>query len=368
MTSQGDPDGLIPQSTFTTPLTLNTDLPDFAPVERNDAQCVTYYNLPMGNYYYTEESYPDNGCWTDPVYNDQYETEAASNAMFPYDNTLFDSDSSNDDARDMNVDGHIVLHTERPHRTLVIYNRYTACQTPTVTPTIPPSGTPTATGIPGPSATETPHPSATPGPGPSATPGPGSSTSTQWGGTGGGELASGESTSRSPAVLGEESNLNPLIEGILESFNNVLGAQTKKLPKTGESASPEGHAKLPSGNTLELNVALDIPKINVHTLLHTGRLLGEELLIGNREVLEYGNIIYAHNSTGSFGKLVELNKGDMIYKTIDQTVHGFVVTDIARVNEYNTGAILKDNRALTLITCDFADNSIRIVVTAQKIN
>lgn len=370
ITSQGAPDGLFPLTTFTTPLTLNADLPDFSTATANDAQCFTYTGLPMGNYYYTEETRPDDECWADPLYNDQYETEASSNDMFPYDNTLFDSDPSNDDARDMNVDGHIVLHTERPNRTLVIYNKFMNCSLPTSTPTptMTQTPTPTVTETPDPTATSTPGPTATPtsGPGPTAT--PGNSDTNQSGGVGGGEIGSGESTSRAPSVLGEESNYNPLIEGIKRSFGKVLGAKTAKLPTTGMAvAFGNNDEQVPSGNVRKADTVLDIPKLHLFQPLYTGEIFGEELILGKDEILSYANMIYAHNSTGAFGDIVNLVPGDMVYKTIGGVTTGYTVIEKMWKYEGDIGLLEEDTNLVYLVTCDYTNPQVRVIVIAKKI-
>jgi uncharacterized repeat protein (TIGR01451 family) len=122
-TSQGAPVDVLPNSTFTTPLSMDSDI--IAQSEGNDAQCVTYDGLELGGYYYDKEAIdlPDN--WEEPKYNDQFATSISTiSDLFPYDDNLFDGDSSNDEERNKDVDGHIVLTAERPDRTLVVLNQY----------------------------------------------------------------------------------------------------------------------------------------------------------------------------------------------------------------------------------------------------
>ncbi len=116
------PGGVLPKTTFNTPLTLNADLIGNDKV--NDAACVTYRNLAVGDYFYSQESITGSGNWADPKYNDQFDTTVSSiSDFFSYDNKLFDSDSSNDDARNKNADGHIILQNERLNRTLIVLNQ-----------------------------------------------------------------------------------------------------------------------------------------------------------------------------------------------------------------------------------------------------
>lgn len=115
--------GILPKTTFTTPLTLNADLIGNDKV--NDATCVTYRHLAVGDYFYSQETISGSGNWQDPKYNDQYDTPVATlSNFFSYDGKLFDADKSNDDSRNMNADGHIVLQNERPSRTLIVLNQF----------------------------------------------------------------------------------------------------------------------------------------------------------------------------------------------------------------------------------------------------
>jgi len=116
------PGGVLPKTNFTTPLTLNADLIGNDGV--NDASCVEYKSLAVGDYFYSQETITGSGSWADPKYNDQFDTTVSSiSDFFSYDNRLFDSDSSNDGARNTNADGHIVLQEERPSRTLIVLNK-----------------------------------------------------------------------------------------------------------------------------------------------------------------------------------------------------------------------------------------------------
>jgi hypothetical protein len=122
VTSQGAPAGVLPLTTFTTPLTYNTDI--LGGISGNDAQCVTYDNLPLGSYYWTEESTPADG-WDAPFYSDQYTgpvTDVVS--LYSYTNQLFDGDQSNDANRNLDADGNIILNAARPTRMLIVVNRY----------------------------------------------------------------------------------------------------------------------------------------------------------------------------------------------------------------------------------------------------
>lgn len=124
VTSEGAPVGQIGNSQFTTPLTFNADV--LSSASGNDAQCVTYSELAIGGYYYTQETISDPSGWASPKYNDQFTTPVTTLAdFFDYDGKLFDGDGTNDAARNKNADGHIVLTNARPDRTLIVLNRQT---------------------------------------------------------------------------------------------------------------------------------------------------------------------------------------------------------------------------------------------------
>ena len=164
-----------------------------------------------------------------------------------------------------------------------------------------------------------------------------------------GEIASGESTTRAP--------LRPIKNG-----------QIERLPQTGVSVSITSDNKLFLKNILEEETTLDIPKINIHTFLYKGQLLEHELLLKNGKIFEYENMIYAHNSTGSFGQIVNLKPGDMIYKTVSKSVSNFIVISVNWVDENNTSILTDNPNALLLVTCDFTNPHLRVVVIAEKIH
>src|SRR3989344_755182 len=119
--SEAAPVGVIGTTTFNTPLSLNSDL--LYTDKTNDAECVTYSELALGGYFYGVETITSSNAWQDPKYNDQYTVAVMDlNDFFNYDGNLFDGDPTNDDARNKNADGHIVLDSGRPDRTLVVLN------------------------------------------------------------------------------------------------------------------------------------------------------------------------------------------------------------------------------------------------------
>jgi cysteine-rich repeat protein len=122
-TSQGAPIGQIPDSVFTTPLTLNADL--IGDDQINDAQCITYDGLSLGGYYYGEEEIVPEEGWEEPLYNDQNQTPIEDlDDFFNYSGELFDENPANDSERNTDADGHIALTQNRPERTLVVLNQY----------------------------------------------------------------------------------------------------------------------------------------------------------------------------------------------------------------------------------------------------
>jgi len=101
----------IPDSIFTAPLSLNSDL--IGDNQINDAQCITYDGLSLGNYAYGEEIISDPLNWEIPLYNDQHIVDVNDLDDF----FEFDTDNTN-------ADGHIVLYEGRPDRTLAVLNQY----------------------------------------------------------------------------------------------------------------------------------------------------------------------------------------------------------------------------------------------------
>lgn len=121
----GDTTGELTSTFVATPMEKNTRLLDWS--TENDANCTTYTDLEMGNYYYGEEvihgGNPAN--WEVTMYHDD-----AGEYIYNFDyftahsNHLFDDDSTNDWNDVYTADGHIPLYCEEPHATLVVVNRY----------------------------------------------------------------------------------------------------------------------------------------------------------------------------------------------------------------------------------------------------
>jgi hypothetical protein len=113
--------GVFATSTFSMPLTLNTDLFDKDGV--NDAQCVTYNNLKLGSYYYGKETITGSG-WDTPKYNDSFNAgSTAITKVSAYSGELFTSSTSDDANRNQTADGNIVLTESKPSKTLLIVNK-----------------------------------------------------------------------------------------------------------------------------------------------------------------------------------------------------------------------------------------------------
>ncbi len=118
----GTSTGVIPTSIFTTPLSFNANL--IGSDQTNDAECIVYDGLEIGNYFYGEEQITGSN-WLEPLYNDQHILPVSDLTDFlPYSGELFTPTTTDDQSRDTNVDGHITLSTQRPNRTLVILNQY----------------------------------------------------------------------------------------------------------------------------------------------------------------------------------------------------------------------------------------------------
>jgi len=195
--SGGAPTGIIGTSSFTSPLVFSKDI--FASFLGNDAQCTTYSSLAIGAYYYGEESIVPASGWEDPKYNDQFTIPVVSLAdFFGYDNNLFDGNTSNDDSRNRNVDGHIVLNDQRPNRTLIVLNQFEE------------NGGNTGGASPSPTPSPTPSPSAQQSPTPT----------TSSGGTNNNSLSDNSSGSTGGQVLG--SNTGPQVLANTGSIKNDI--------------------------------------------------------------------------------------------------------------------------------------------------
>lgn len=124
------PVGTFGTSVFTMPLVYNTDI--LSGVPGDDAQCITYDDLALGGYYYSQETIEGPGTWEATKYNDQFTVIISTIAdFFLWDGKLYDGDASNDTGRQENADGHFNLSSERPNRTIVAYNKHVITPTPT---------------------------------------------------------------------------------------------------------------------------------------------------------------------------------------------------------------------------------------------
>jgi hypothetical protein len=107
----------------------------------NDADCVTYSNLDLSTYYYSELSVSGSQ-WivssTSPKYNDQL-TQSVNNIfdLFPYSGELFTATTTDDVSRNVNADGQITLTADRRDVTLVTLATYAKtapqCMIPEIT-------------------------------------------------------------------------------------------------------------------------------------------------------------------------------------------------------------------------------------------
>ncbi|MDP2704955.1 MAG: DUF5011 domain-containing protein [bacterium] len=120
--------------------TVTFDASTFTPskeiiLNENDAECVTISNLDENASYFYSEEIVTGTDWISKKYNDQVNTTVNSlNNFFSYSPELWNTDLSDDESRNTDADGHIVLTEGRPNRTVVILNAYQA-QTPPQIPT-----------------------------------------------------------------------------------------------------------------------------------------------------------------------------------------------------------------------------------------
>lgn len=146
----------LPAGTFVIKLASTTDIANstlqsktwtassFAPNKKvisavTDADCVTYSDLALGTYYYSELSVSGQQ-WivstTSPRYNDQL-TTPVNNIFdfFAYSPALFTATTTDDTSRNVNSDGQIIISADRREHTLVMLTQYDAA---TTTPPIEP--------------------------------------------------------------------------------------------------------------------------------------------------------------------------------------------------------------------------------------
>ncbi len=227
--------------------------------------------------------------------------------------------------------------------------------TPTNTPTPRPTNTPIPgpTNTPGPEATSTPGPQATSTPQPTATP-----TTSAVGGNG---VVNGIITSTAEQNSQE---FNPLIEGIKEAFEGrVLG---DKMPKTSPNDTSEN---LPTGGKRITNASLFIPSLGLNKNLYEGERLGNEWLLGDKEIYENKteniHMIYGHNTSDVFAKLRYLKSGDTIVRNEGDRQDVYKVVSIARVSQTSLKSL--NSPGLTLVTCDPWKDGLRLIVKAEKL-
>jgi hypothetical protein len=114
-----DEAGALPVTQFATPLALNSRGLSSTPIGLNDMSCQTQYGLALGGYYYGAAQ-ATAGYYFESLYNDAF-TDAAMDldVFIVYDGWLFDADASNDNQRDTNADGQVILPEGTPPRALV---------------------------------------------------------------------------------------------------------------------------------------------------------------------------------------------------------------------------------------------------------
>jgi uncharacterized repeat protein (TIGR01451 family) len=106
-------DNHLDPTVFTAGTTPNEKI--FSSSEGNDAYCITYDNLNVETYHYSQEVLSDSSAWATPKYNDQYSSHV-------YDLGDFYQYSSHND----NSNGEINLELVGPNRTLIVLNQYIA--------------------------------------------------------------------------------------------------------------------------------------------------------------------------------------------------------------------------------------------------
>ncbi len=111
----------------------------------NDADCVTYSNLALGSYYYSQLAVSGSSLWLAPKYNDM-NTQSVNNIFdfFAYSLELFNATTTDDASRNLNSDGQIILAAGNLNQTLVMLQKDDhglGCPAPQITSSLTATGT-----------------------------------------------------------------------------------------------------------------------------------------------------------------------------------------------------------------------------------
>lgn len=170
-------------------------------------------------------------------------------------------------------------------------------------------------------------------------------------------------------ILGVSDNFNPLVHGIRESYGGEILGATTELASTAEVTYSDD--KLPSGNTLDEAHSISISKIGVDQAVYLPQKIGDELVVGQHEVLyttlNHAQFYYGHNATDVFGGLYKLNTGDKLSVTKNGKVQNYVITKTDFVKKDNVDAVKADSDQVILMTCSYTQPDYRILVTASLI-
>lgn len=267
--------------------------------------------------------------------------------------------------------------TTKPTVTPIITVTPTSCSptsSPVLTPTLTvtptptkidpaPTNTPThkATNTPIPEPTDTPGPEATNTPGPEATSTPQPTVTPTTSIVGGNGVVNGIISSSIEQNIQES---NPLVEGIKEAFEGrVLG---DKMPKTSQSGIRDN---LPTGGKEIANTSLFIPSLGLNKKLYKGERLGNDWLLGDKEIYENKNgdihMIYGHNTSDVFAGLRYLKPGDTVVRNEKNRQDIYKIVSIARVSYTSLKSL--NYSGLTLVTCDPWEENLRLIVKAEKL-
>ncbi len=281
--------------------------------------------------------------------------------------------------------------TPRPSKTLTPTITNTPTSTPTIesTPTITntPTNTPTGTLSPSPTPTDTPTPTPTPTPTetPTNTPVPtqtpqdsddnnddDNDDDNDDNNVGGDEspaptsLVAQSIIQSAPTVLGTSDTTNYLIDSIKDAYGGqVLGVNS--LPAT---ASDNISGNLPSSNQLIDNHFMSIPSLSILEPVYQSQTLGDELLVGDNQVLltqiNDANVYYGHNQYGLFSNLFQLTKGKSIFINTNSGLQEFTVTLKSNVN-FSDLSVFENATAkdIFLVTCSRTYPNTRIVIKAS---
>ncbi len=168
-------------------------------------------------------------------------------------------------------------------------------------------------------------------------------------------------------ILGATSNYNPLVDGIKNSYGGEILGTSTELMHTAEIVYSQ--EKLPSGNIIDENMTISIPKIGLNQPIYHPQKIGDDLTVGHHEVLQTNidksSVYYGHNGYDVFGLLYKVKIGDVITLTNSNIDSKYLVTSTQFVHKSQVEVLKSQDNQIVLVTCSFTQPDYRIIVKAS---